>query len=296
MSTFASKAAVSLVQFDALVMAPAANLDHMRAAALEQIRAGADMIVFPELSNTGYVEPLAPGQPFSDPSFEHDYGQQLYLASEPVDGPYTTMLKELAIAHRVCFVVGLSMQHPTLRGGLYNASLLVQADGSVAIYNKMHRWHMEKLYFIAGTEIGVHQTPLGKVGMQVCYDIRFPELTRSMALRGADIITNVWASFRAIATPATDPDTFIHRAYTRAIENGVFFLSCNRAGKQGDFQFLGHSCIVAPDGTVLARSTSEAADVVQAELDLMAVSRYRSYTGLLTDRRPDLYDDLCRPL
>lgn len=280
---------VSLVQLDVRPLAPQHNIEQLRALACEQARAGARLIVFPELCNTGYVEPMAPASGFSDAALARDYGLALYDASEPVGGPCTEMLMQVAREHGVHLIAGLSMRHPVLAGGLYNASLLVAPDGSTAVYYKIHRWHMEKLYFMAGEQVTVQPTALGRIGMQICYDMRFPELTRAMMLRGADIVTNIWASFRPADTPARDPDTFIHRAYTRAIENGVFVLSCNRAGRHGDFQFLGHSCIVAPDGTVLAASTSEGPDVLQAELDLSEVSRYRTYAGLLTDRRPDLY-------
>lgn len=283
---------VSLVQLDVRPLAPEENLEHMHALACEQARAGAKIIVFPELANTGYVEPMAPASGFSDPALMQDYALTLYNASEPMGGPYTEMLTGIARQYGVHLIAGLSTRHPVLAGGMYNTSLLVAPDGSTAAYHKIHRWHMEKLYYIAGDQITVQHTPFGSIGMQICYDMRFPELTRSMMLRGADIVTNIWASFRPADTPARDPDTFIHRAYTRAIENGVFVLSCNRAGRQGDFQFLGHSCVVAPDGTVLAASSSEEPDVIQAELDMSEVSRYRAYVGLLTDRRPDVYDPL----
>lgn len=292
MRPIAETFAVSLVQFDAKPLAIEENLENMRALALDQVRAGARMIVFPELSNTGYVEPLAPAAGFSDTLFEQDYAQRLYVASEPAGGAFTRMLGEIAVEHGVLIVAGLATRHPILNGVLHNSSLLLDPSGACVAYHKIHRWHMEKLYFMAGGRIDVHATAIGRIGMQVCYDIRFPELTRSMALRGAEIITNIWASFRPVATPPADPDTFIHRAYTRAIENGVFFLSCNRAGRQGDFQFLGRSCLLAPDGRVLARSTTEQPEVLQAEIDLAEVSRYRSHVGLYTDRRPDLYGDL----
>lgn len=280
----------SLVQFDAQVLDPQLNLERMRAMAVAQAMAGAQLILFPELSNTGYVEPLAPGAPFSEASGgAEDYALRLYQAAEPEGGPFTEMLCGVARDHGVHIVAGLALRHPVLSGAMYNASILVGPQGMVGIYHKIHRWHMEKLYFIAGDTIPVQQTPFGRVGMQVCYDIRFPELTRALMLQGADIVTNVWASFRPDDKPLEDEQIFTHRAYTRATENGVFFLSCNRAGRQGNYRFMGRSLIVAPDGKVLAECRSEEEEVIQAELDLSAVARYRSFVGLLTDRRPDVY-------
>ncbi|WP_068831756.1 carbon-nitrogen hydrolase family protein [Polaromonas jejuensis] len=280
----------SLVQFDARVLDPQLNLERMRALAVAQAAAGAQLIVFPELSNTGYVEPLEPGAAFSEASGgAHDYALRLYQAAEPEGGPFTEMLCCVAREHGVHVVAGLALRHPVLSGAMYNASILVGPQGVLGVYHKIHRWHLEKLYFIAGDTISVQQTPFGRIGMQVCYDIRFPELTRALMLQGADIVTNVWASFRQQDKPLEDEQIFTHRAYTRAIENGVFFLSCNRAGRQGNCRFMGRSLIVAPDGKVLAESRTEEEEVIQAELDLSAVARYRSFVGLLTDRRPDVY-------
>lgn len=284
------KIKVSLVQFDARVLQPDLNLARMQQAATAQALAGSQLIVFPELCNTGYIEPLVPGAPFSaEAGSAHDYAFRLYQAAEPPGGPFTQMLCDVASAHGVHIVAGLALRHPVLAGAMYNASMLVGPQGVLGMYHKIHRWHLEKLYFIAGDTISVQDAPCGRIGMQICYDIRFPELTRALMLQGADIVTNVWASFRADSTPLEDEQIFTHRAYTRAIENGVFFLSCNRAGRQGNSVFMGRSLIVAPDGKVLTQSRSEDEEVVRAELDLDDVIRYRSFVGLSTDRRPDVY-------
>lgn len=281
---------VGLVQFDAAVLQPERNLARMQRAATTQAAAGTQLIVFPELCNTGYVEPLVPGAPFSaEAGSAHDYAFRLYQAAEPQGGPFTQMLHDVAKVHGVHIVAGLALRHPVLAGAMYNASVLVGPQGVLGVYNKIHRWHSEKLYFIAGDAIAVQHTPCGRIGMQVCYDIRFPELTRALMLQGADIVTNVWASFRSDSAPLQDEQIFTHRAYTRAIENGVFFLSCNRAGRQGAGVFMGRSVIVAPDGKVLAQSRSEHEEVIEAELDLDDITRYRSFVGLSTDRRPDVY-------
>jgi predicted amidohydrolase len=125
--------------------------------------------------------------------------------------------------------------------------------------------------------------------MQICYDIRFPEITRILALQGADVVTNIWASSGVDGAPVADEALFIHRAYTRATENGVFFLSCNRAGVQAGHRFFGRSCAVAPNGRVIGALEHDAEDVLRVEIDLQEVSRYRAFTGIWTDRDPALY-------
>lgn len=284
-----SKAAVSLIQLDVRPLAPAENLEKMHHFAMEQIKAGAQIIVFPELCNTGYVEPLAPGGVFLEQNSFAEYIADLQQASEAVDGPYTRWMRDLCTRYRVYIVAGLATKHPSLYGCLYNSSVLMKPDGEYFVYHKIHRWHMEKLYFVAGEKIEVQDSDFGKIGMQICYDIRFPEVTRVMALQGAQIITNIWASFRHIKSAVADDGLFFHRAYTRAVENGVFFLSCNRAGKHGDFCFMGRSCIIAPDGRVVAQSFSENEEVISAEINISEVASYRSSTGIFTDRRNDVY-------
>ncbi|OWT56878.1 carbon-nitrogen hydrolase family protein [Candidimonas nitroreducens] len=281
----------SLIQFSPRLLEPEHNLSAMSALAASEARSGSRLIVFPELSNTGYVDPISPGLPYGA-RIDNDrgYALQLYEAAEPAQGgPGIRMLCDIARRHDAYLVAGLALRHPKLAGVMHNSSVLVGPEGVVGIYHKMHRWHMEKLYFVPGDSISTWQTGLGCIGMQICYDIRFPEITRIMALQGAEIITSAWASATPEDTPLADPDLFLHRAYTRAVENGVFFLSCNRAGDQGSFHFLGRSLIVAPDGKVLAKSGTDGEDLVRADLDLSAVARYRASTGIFTDRREDIY-------
>lgn len=280
---------VSLVQMDVEVLQPEQNLRRVIAAVRQEIEKGAQLIVFPELVNTGYIEPLTIGAPFSTPVGEKGYAYELYQAAEPANGAFITELSELARNHRVHIVIGLAMRHPQLDGALYNSSVLIGPQGVIGIYNKIHRWHLEKIYFIAGDALPVFNTSLGTLGMQVCYDIRFPEVTRAMVLQGAGIITNIWASLAETDGPPVSEDIFLHRAYTRAIENGVFVLSCNRVGQQGHCHFLGQSLIVEPGGKVLARAGSTREEVIRAELDLSQIALYRTYTGIYSDRRPDIY-------
>ena len=172
---------------------------------------------------------------------------------------------------------------------MYNASVLFGPEGVIGSYRKIHLWHCEKLYFAPGDSLEVFRSAIGTIGLQVCYDIRIPEVTRSLALKGAEIICSVWASFRKSNAPPDDPDLFKHRAYTRSVENRIFFLSCNRSGKQGDFSFLGRSIVTSPNGTVLAASTTEDEEVIRAEINLAAVTAYRTCTGVIADRRPNAY-------
>src|SRR5262249_22706541 len=284
------KTTVSLIQMDVAPLAPARNLGRMCEFAISEAAEGARLILFPELANTGYVEPLAPGEPI-DPAFgEHaEYAARLYEASEPPGGPVTQALAGIAREHGTHIVAGLALRDPVLPGVMYNGSVLLGPDGVIGRYHKLHLWHCEKLYFAPGGGVEVCRTPIGAIGLQVCYDIRFPEVPRSLTLKGAEIVCSVWAAFRKTDAPTDDPDLFKHRAYTRALENGIFFLSCNRSGSQGRFSFLGRSVVISPHGKVLAASSTEDEEVIRAEIDLADVVSYRMSTGVLADRRPIAY-------
>ncbi|MDE8559380.1 carbon-nitrogen hydrolase family protein [Pantoea vagans] len=279
----------SLVQMDVEVLQPERNLARVMAAIKNEVEKGVDLIVFPELVNTGYIEPLTIGALHSTPVGEKGYAYALYQAAEAPCGNYTRALCEQARLHGLHIVIGLAMQHPLIEGALYNSSVLIGPQGMLGVYNKIHRWHMEKMYFIAGDALPVFSTPFGRMGMQVCYDIRFPEVTRAFALQGAGLVTNIWASLAETDKPPVSEEIFVHRAYTRATENGVFVLSCNRVGTQGHCHFLGQSIIVAPNGNVLARASSDQEQVIRAHLELSQVAEYRSYTGIFSDRREDIY-------
>jgi predicted amidohydrolase len=283
----------SLVQLDVTPLSPAENFRRIRDFVIEEARRGANLILFPELSNTGYVEPLVPGG--SMVSNVPHYGESLWRACAEPDGEEIAALAELAARLRVHLVVGLGLRDPLRAGVMRNVSILVGPEGVVGHYTKVHQWQNEKLYFTKGDRIDTFAALGTRLGMQICYDIRFPEITRILALQGAGIVTSVWASFGAEEAPVTDGALFIHRAYTRAIENGVFFLSCNRSGRHGGQRFFGRSCAIAPDGTVLGALDHGHEDVLRVEIDLEAITRYRSFTGIWADRDPALYDKYLYP-
>lgn len=285
--------AASLVQLDIHPLAPAENFRRIHEFVAAEAAQGAQLILFPELSNTGYVEPLVPGGPMV--SEVSHFGAALYEACAQPDGEEVRALAALAARHRVHLVIGLGLRDRLRAGVMHNASLLIGPEGVLGTYTKVHQWQNEKLYFTSGERIDSFPVLGTRLGMQICYDIRFPEITRILALQGATIVTSVWASFGAENAPVSDEALFIHRAYTRATENGVFFLSCNRSGSRGGQRFFGRSCAVAPDGAVLGALDHDREDVLRVQLDLAAVARYRSFTGIWADRAPALYAKYLSP-
>lgn len=281
---------VSLVQMACTPLDVVGNRAKICAIARDEARAGRKLVLFPELATTGYVQPVAPGIALGGTFAEH----AAYFAelAETLDGPTVLELTKITAQYQMRIVIGLALRNPAVPGVLTNSSVLIGPSGTEAVYHKWHLWQNEKLYFAQGNKLAVVDAGVGGLGMQICYDIRFPEITRALVLAGAHVVTSIWASFRPEETPPDDAAHFRHRAFTRAQENGVFFLSCNRVGIQSGHRFMGHSVVCAPDGRVLAEAPHEDEAILHAALDLSEVARYRHHTGILNDRRPELYSSL----
>lgn len=274
--------AVSLVQFASSHLDRETNARRMAEFVLDEGRNhGADLVVFPELASTGYIE--------AHPDAE--FARELYRQSEPIPGPTTEALAEAARAAGAHVIAGISELHPRIPHVLMNAAVLIDPAGElVGVQRKVHACLEEKNYYGAGDSIEVFDTALGKIGINVCYDARFPEVARVQALAGAEIIASIWASaVQGSKVPAT---SIQERTATRAMENALFFLGCNRSGDEGSRHFYGRSAIAAPSGELIATSDSDAEEVVRATLAAEALGAQRAYLTIFRDRRPELYAPL----
>ena len=176
---------------------------------------------------------------------------------------------------------------------IYNAAVLVGPDGVIGSYRKTHLPFLGVDRFtVPGDVLPVFDTPLGRVGLEICYDLRFPEVTRTLALAGADIVAHPTA-FPVAARIQTELITV-----ARAAENRIFLLTANRVGKERNGEFCGWSQIVDPYGVRLAEAgaveetlLSRDIDVEQARnKDYVIPGEYELY--LFGDRRPELYGAL----
>lgn len=242
----------------------------------EAAAAGAELLVLPECAIPGYV---------------FDSAEEAMPFAEEIPGPSSEALE------RECGRLGLHVVCGLLeRSGdaVRNAAVLVGPDGLVGTYRKTHLPFLGIDRFVApGDEFTVFDTPIGRIGIEICYDLRFPEVTRSLALAGAEIValpTNWPLAASANAELLTT---------ARAFENRVFLLVANRVGIERSAEFCGRSQIVDPAGTRLAETdaTSEAllvADVdVEWARDKSIVPAPGEYEMHLFDhRRPALYGAL----
>ena len=169
-------------------------------------------------------------------------------------------------------------------GRIYNTAYVIDRGEIIASYRKLHLFStmQEDRFLAAGNEVLVAETSIGRLGIAICYDLRFGELFRKLALEGAEIIClpAEWPK------PRQEHWNTLLRA--RAIENQLFIAAANCCGVQGKFDFFGHSQLISPLGNLLAFAGEEETDLI-AEFDFAEMAQYRKQIDTLGDRRADIY-------
>ncbi len=232
--------------------------------------ADADLIVLPELPFTGY--------------YFRNRSELRRLAEVPSESSTVERLRDLCRSRGMYIVTGFAEKDGDR---LFNSALLIGPRGLTWTYRKIHLFHLEKRWFDPGDlPLEVRRVRGVRVGMMICIDWVFPEVTRTLALQGMDLLVHpsnlVLGHCQGVMV-------------SRCIENGVFAVTTNRYGEDkrphGSIRFTGRSQIVAPDGGVLARSPSQREELVVREID-PAQARHKRITPrnhLLRDRRPEFY-------
>jgi predicted amidohydrolase len=254
----------------------------------EAAGAGAQLVVFPEISLQGYP-----------PDFANFYPERIRAAfdnAESVpDGPHVQVIAEHAQGLGLYVIYGLN-EKGTSPGVIYNTAVLTGPDGYVGKYRKVHVGITEQLTWRKGNDWPVFDTAIGRIGMLICYDKMWPESTRELMLRGADILVMPTAWFMAYG--GQDPESNIlveqYRLYdrVRAAENGRWFVSSNFAGELGGTQFIGMSQIVDPCGRVVETTGMFTPGLAIADIDIsggIAEANAMQGARLVRDRRPDTY-------
>jgi N-carbamoylputrescine amidase len=259
------------------------NLERSVRAIREAADTGADLVVLPELANSGCD--------FSSRE------QALKLAEEVGEtgenpGPTFRGWREAA-EESGAFVVGGFLER---EGGSLCNSAAVIGPGFIGRYRKMHLWDGEKLLYEPGRDLPVFDTPLGRIGVLICYDAWFPEAARTLALRGADLL----------CIPANAPDDWVPeeqrrgdltmlnvQAISHANANRLFVACANRVGDD----YLGRSCIIDPNGGVLAFGSAAEEELISAEV---AIERSRQekqltkHSHAFKDRNTEAYENSAR--
>ncbi|PPF39450.1 MULTISPECIES: carbon-nitrogen hydrolase family protein [unclassified Rathayibacter] len=178
----------------------------------------------------------------------------------------------------------------------YNAAALLDGGQVYGSYRKVHQPLGEHLSYSPGPGYGTFETPVGRVGLQICYDKAFPEAARSMALDGAEIIASLsaWPAARTATAENLQEDRWTYRFnqfdIARALDNQVFWLASNQSGTFGSLRYVGNAKVVDPGGNVLA-TTLLGAGMAVADIDVRgAFEAMRGGMFHLRDRRPGAYD------
>jgi len=180
-------------------------------------------------------------------------------------------------------------------GVLYNSVVCVNGDGVLGHHRKVHQPMHEGSSYRAGEEFAAFDTPVGRLGMMICYDKAFPESARTLALDGAEIVVCVsaWPGSRTNPSPDLAQDRWKRRFdlfdRARALENQIVWLSANQSGTFGSLRFVASAKVVDPGGEIVA-DTGVTAGMAVAELDVAeALAAARRSMGHLRDRRPHTY-------
>ena len=253
------------IQFPIVSGDVAANLQQARRALQRAHDQGAHLVVLPEMWSSGY-----------------DYKRLAELADETPQ-----IAAELAeLAARLDLVIVGSLPEKD-QGCLYNTAFVHDRGQEIGRYRKLHLFSpmKEDRYLASGDKTLVVSTSVGRLGIAICYDLRFPEMVRKLAMDGADTVClpAQWPSPRQLHWRT------LLRA--RAIENQYFLVAANNCGQLGNLHFFGMSLIVSPRGEFLAEGGEGTAEP-SALLDFADMAAYRKEIPAWHDRRPEVYGGL----
>jgi predicted amidohydrolase len=249
------------------------NLLKIEKLTLKAKQQSADLIIFPEMSLTGYV-----------------LLDQVYELAETIPGPSTQKIETLAKKTGMHIIFGMPELSENTQATIFNTAVCVGPQGLIGKYRKMylptHSVFEEKRYFRPGYETASFQTELGNIGLTICYDVFFPEVYRLTRLMGAQLIICISAS------PAVRRSYFEILTSARALENTAFLAYVNLAGIEDGLQFWGGSRLVGPTGDVMAKAKYDEEDFVVCEVDFGDLKAAETFIPTLRDLRPELFEKL----
>ena len=246
-----------------------ANLGKVRDFAGLAKKSGADLVVFPEMLDTGYSMPV------------------IQKHAEKWNEGAVPELQKIAKEISIAIVAGISDRDDA---SIFNAQVFVNVRGEiVAKYRKTHLVTAapldERVCLSPGNEFVSCKVGKFTVGLSICYDLRFPEMARTLVVeRRANVILN------SSAWPVVRAEHLRILALARAVENQSYFIIANRVGTDDDVTFAGSSVIIDPSGAILAAAPPDREELIQAEISEEVIADVRSRVTVFAHRRPELYN------
>jgi omega-amidase len=259
---------IAVAQISCSLGDPEANLSKVHDFSRRAKDISAELIVFPEMTDTGYSMPV------------------IQKHANHWKSGFVTGLQEIAKQLSIAIASGVSERDGS---SIYNSQVLVDAKGEiVAKYRKAHLYAVapveEQTCFTPGDSFASFKLGRLRFGFSICYDLRFPEMYRKMAIEqnvGAFAISSAW--------PFPRVEHFRTLALARAIENQSYVVASNRVGKDDDLWFCGSSAIIDPRGVVIAAASADREELIHADLSQELVDSVRQRVQSLGHRRQDLY-------
>ena len=261
MKVAAAQISCALGDFDA-------NLRKIRDFASRAKKSGANLVVFPEMSDTGYSMPV------------------IQKHARPWKNGAVNELQKIARENSITIVAGLSEREGD---SIFNSQVLVDSKGELlAKYRKTHLVTAapldERVCFSPGNEFVTSKLGDFNVGLSICYDLRFPEMSRALVVKhGANVIVN------SSAWPVVRAEHLRILAVARAVENQSYFIVANRIGTDDGVTLCGGSLIVDPSGKILAAGSPDREELIEAEISDDVIDEVRNRVPAFAHRRPELY-------
>ncbi len=254
-----------------------ANIKRGLASAREAAENGSNIVCFSELAFT----PFYPQKPAA---------RNIIDLAETVPGPITDEFVTLAKKMGIVIVLNIFERDGDKT---YDSSPVINMDGKILGTTRMIHiteyscFHEQGYYVPGNTGAPVYETPVGKIGVSICYDRHYPEYMRALALNGAEIVFIPQAG----AVGEWPEGLYEAEMRTSSFQNGYFTALCNRVGAEENLTFAGESFVCDPGGKVIARAGEGTEEVLYCEVDLEAVKNSSAARLFMRDRRPELYQE-----
>lgn len=244
---------------------------------------GAKVLVFGEIYLNGYES--------------REY-TPLYAVAESEDDPFVQPLVRAARERDLYILMGATTHKGAFPGDVYNSVLFIGPEGLMGTYSKTHvaafivdggaKLAAEKVWWSPGNELPVFDTRYGRIGVEICYDVWFPEVARTYALKGCELIINSSAAVCGFE------DGWGHMLYARSLENCIPYLHVSVVGKQKEFELFGGSRLYSPTGEVLAEAPRGQESIQTVTLDRSLIFAARGSLHPFWNRNPSLYQEVSR--